>query len=180
MKHLPFCIGIIIWFTCSCKTSFYEVEKYNSNATIIKKGKIESVIFSKSAECFLCDLGLDRFSPTIEEINHAEEILARNIQTSNQPLNNQGDDCPIIHNHLKNYKRQYYGYVDNEGNKILYVNFIWAKYSIFDRLKGYHKDESENWKTERIIVLDGCSRYWNIDINLSQQKLQNLGINGPA
>lgn len=56
---------------------------------------------------------------------------------------NQGDDCPIIHKNLKNYRSQYYGYLDNIGHKIL--------------LKGYHTDDSESWKKNRVIVLDGCS-----------------------
>jgi len=59
--------------------------------------------------------------------------------------------------------------MDSEGNKILYLNFLRAKYSIFDRLKGHHKDDSGEWKEQRVIVLDGFSYYWSIEINLSQQ-----------
>lgn len=175
-----FCIIVCLLITYGCKSSFQNVERFNSGASIIKKGKIESVIFSKEADCFLCNLGVDRFSPSIEEINNGEEILAMHIKAANNPMYNQGNGCPIIHHNLKHYRRQYYGYIDNKGNKLLSVNLLWAQYSLLDRLKGYHKDDSDNWKRERIIILDGCTYYWAIDINLSQQKLQNLSINGPA
>lgn len=147
MRSINYFIIVIIFFTYSCNKSFYNVGSINSNTTIIKRGNIESVIFSKDAHCFLCQIGVNRFTPTMKQINDAEEILIKNIRSANNPMYNQGNGCPIIHKNLKNYRRQYFGYIDNEGNKILYVNFLWAKYTIFDRLKGYHKDESENWKT---------------------------------
>jgi len=179
MKFKYYFINLITTITCSCKSSYYHVAKFNSNAEVVKRGKIESVIFSKDANCFLYDFGELRFTPSVDDINMAEYILQRNIQSANT-MHNQGDGCPLIHKNLKNYRRQYYGYIDSEGNKILYVNFLWAKYSIFDRLKGYHKDDSHAWKSERVIVLDGCSNYWSIEINLSQQKLQHMYINGSA
>ena len=181
MKPKNFIIHlIIILLSCSCNSLYYHTESLNSNVELINKGKIESVIFSKDADCFLCNLGVSRFTPTIQEINEAEAILKKNIKSANNPAYNQGDGCPIIHKNLKNYRRQYYGYIDSGGNKILYVNFLWAKYSIFDRLKGHHEDDSEEWKEQRVTVLDGCSYYWSIEINLSQQKLQNIHINGSA
>jgi len=180
MKLKNFIIYILILLNCSCNSLYYHIESLNSNVELIKKGKIESVIFSKDADCFLCNLGVSRFTPTIKEINEAEEILKKNIKSANDPMYNQGDGCPIIHKNLKNYRRQYYGYIDNMGHKILYVNFLWARHSVLDRLKGYHMDDSESWKNDRVIVLDGCSYYWSIDINITEQKLQNMSVNGSA
>ena len=172
--------SIIILFSSSCKSYFNEIGSINSNAVIIKKDNIESVIFSKEADCFLCNLGENRFTPTLQEINEAEEILEKNIRFINNPMYDQGEGCPIIHKNLNNYRRQYYGFIDKAGNKVLYVNFMWARYSIFDWLKGNYKDRSEEWKTQRVMVLDGCSNYWSIEISLTEQKLQNLYINGSA
>jgi len=171
----PFLLLVVIY---SCKSSFYEVNKHNSNATIIKRGKIESVIFSKEADCFLCNFPGSGFTPTVEEINEAEKILKKDIKSASKPMYNQGDGYPIIHNNLNKYRRQYYGYINKDGEKILYVNFLWAKYTFIERLKGYHKDEGENWKSEREIVLDGGCNYWQIEINLTQKKLSNLHVNG--
>ena len=57
---------------------------------------------------------------------------------------NQVDNCPVINKKLKPYRRQYFGYIDSNGDKIIYVTFNWDRYSIFDRIRGYYKDESEN------------------------------------
>lgn len=173
-----FFLFLLLFVIYSCKSSFYEVNKLNSNATIIKRGKIESVIFSKEADCFLCNFPGSGFTPTVEEINEAEKILKKDIKSASKPMYNQEDGYPIIHNNLNNYRRQYYGYINKDGEKILYVNFLWAKYTFIERLKGYHKDEGENWKSEREIVLDGGSNYWQIEINLTQKKLSNLNTNG--
>ena len=180
MRCYSFIWLLIIFLTFSCKSPFYEVKYNNSISTVIKKGKNESVIFSKEADCFLCNLGVGRFTPTIQEVNGAEEILRKRIRAANNPMYNQGNGCPIIHNNLKNYRRQYYGFIDKEGNKVLFVNFIWSRYSISDRLKGYFKDESDDWKTQRVIVLDGCSHYWSIEVNITKNNLQNIRVNGVA
>ena len=54
------------------------------------------------------------------------------------------------------------------------MNFLWATYYALDQLKGYHRDDSVSWTNDRVIVLDGCSYYWSIDINITEQKLQNI------
>ena len=181
MRHLFTLLMMFILIITSCKATFQEDHKFGQTATIIKKGKIESVIFSKDADCFFCNLGVSRFTPTIQEINEAEEILKKNIKEANVPMYNQGDGCPIIHKNLKNYRRQYFGFVDLEGNKVLYVNFSWAKYSISDKMKGYPSpNEDTSWKEVRLIVHDGCSYHWEIEINLTKQILKNLSVNGLA
>lgn len=93
---------------------------------------------------------------------------------------NQVGNCPIIHKNLKSYRRQYFGYIDGSGNKIIYATFNWDRYSLLDRLRGTYKDESENWKKEREMVLDGCSFHWEIKINLDTKELFDLGVNGLA
>lgn len=180
MKPKTLFIYLIILLNGSCNSLYYHVESLDSNVELIKKGKIESVIFSKDADCFLCNLGVSRFTPTLQEINEAEEILKKNIKSANDPMYNQGEECPIIHENLKNYRRQYYGYIDNKGHKILHVNFLWARYSVIDRLKGNYTDDSESWKKQRVIILDGCSHYWSIDINITAHTLHNMNVNGSA
>src|SRR5690606_25875838 len=74
----------------------------------------------------------------------------------------------------------YFGYIDSSGKKIIYITFNWDRYSIFDRLRGYYKDESENWKKEKEMILDGCSYHWEIKINLDTEEVFELGVNGVA
>lgn len=162
----------------SCKSTFEIVENPTDYSTIIKKGRVTAVIFKENATCFLCLQDKNRFTPTIEEIEKAEFILKNKLKTHNQTRLNQVSDCPIIHKNLKSYRRQYFGYIDNNGNKIIYLTFNWDRYTLFDRLRGYHKNESENWKKEIEMDLGGCSYHWEIKINLDTEEIFELEING--
>ena len=162
----------------SCKPTFETVEKPTDYSTVIEKGRITGVIFSKSGLCFLCLENKERFTPTIDDIEKSENILNQNLKTKNSQLINQGDNCPVIHNNLKAYRRQYFGYLDSEGNKIIYATFNWDRYTIADRIKGYYRDESDKWKREKEMVLDGCSYHWEIKINLDTEELFDLDVNG--
>jgi hypothetical protein len=88
----------------------------------------------------------------------------------NVDLLNQVDGCPVIHKKLTKYKRQYVGIINQNGDMVVWVNFIWAK----------DKDSIKKLGDEIIIILDGCSYYWNVKVNLSSENLFDLSINGPA
>ena len=164
----------------SCSSTFKIVEQPTEYSTVIEKGRITGVIFKENGACFLCLQDKERFTPTIDDIQKTERILEQNLKEANKSRTNQVDNCPVIHKKLKSYRRQYFGYIDSSGKKIIYITFNWDRYSIFDRLRGYYKDESENWKKEKEMVLDGCSYHWEIKINLDTEEVFELGVNGVA
>ena len=110
-----------------------------------------------------------RFTPTKQEVDQAEISLATNLKTLNSPLVNQSS-TPIIHKNLHKYKRQYFGYIDKNGDRILLINCFWSE----------DKDYIDSWLTGRIMVLDGGSYYWNVKFNLDKRKLFDLDVNGYA
>ena len=110
-----------------------------------------------------------RFTPTRQEIDKAEIALNNNLKILNKQLVNQSS-TPIIHKNLHKYKRQYFGYIDKNGNRILLINCFWSK----------DKDDTDRWLTGRIMVLDGGSYYWNVKFNLDKNELFDLDINGYA
>ncbi len=110
-----------------------------------------------------------RFTPTRQEIEQAEISLATDIKTLNNQLVNQSS-TPIIHKNLHKYKRQYFGYIDKNGDRILLINCFWAK----------DRDDTDSWLTGRIMVLDGGSYYWNVKFNLDKKQLFDLDVNGYA
>lgn len=113
----------------------------------------------------------ERYTPTHQDIEKAEEILNAQLEGINIPLAEQGmKGCPIIHTNLHRYRRQYIGYVDYDGNKVVWVNFIIKK----------DKESLKNLDKEVIVVLDGCSQYWNIKVNIDKSKLYDLRVNGTA
>ncbi|MBG25668.1 MULTISPECIES: hypothetical protein [Flavobacteriaceae] len=175
-----FTIISILIFLVSCSSTFKIVEQPTEYSTVIEKGRITGVIFKENGACFLCLQDKERFTPTIDDIQKTERILEQNLKEANKSRTNQVDNCPVIHKKLKSYRRQYFGYIDSSGKKIIYITFNWNRYSIFDRLRGYYKDESENWKKEKEMVLDGCSYHWEIKINLDTEEVFELGVNGVA
>jgi hypothetical protein len=110
-----------------------------------------------------------RFTPTRQEIDKAEIALSNNLKNSNKQLVNQSS-TPIIHIKLKKYKRQYFGFIDNKGDRILYINCFWSK----------NENNSERWLTNEILVLDGGSYYWNVKFNVTKNEIFDLNINGIA
>ena len=111
----------------------------------------------------------ERFTPTEQEIVRTEKALKRNW-IINKSMINQGGSCPIIHKKLNKYKRQYVGYINSSGEKIIWINFIWKR----------EKGILSKLDKEIIIVLDGCSYFWDINLNLEKEELFNLRVNGSA
>jgi hypothetical protein len=110
-----------------------------------------------------------RFTPTRLEIDVAEFILLTDLKTLNKPLINQSSS-PIIHKNLNKYKRQYFGYIDKNGDRILLINCFWSDDKYVDN----------NWLNSRIYVLDGGSYFWSVKFNLNSGRLFDLDINGYA
>lgn len=132
-----------------------------------KTKHFDCVIFPEN---YVTLIGGTRFTPTREQVNLAEQIIREGLKEFNYPLINQGDKHnPIIHKKLKKYRRQYFGFKDELGNRILLINFFWNQKHQF----GY-------WENERVMVLDGGSHYWSIKINLETKDLFELYINGSS
>ena len=106
-----------------------------------------------------------RFTPTKNEIELAELSLKIELKELNKPLINQ-HDSPIIHKRLRKFKRQYFGYINESGHRILLINCFWNKQA--------HK----NWLNSKVSVLDGGSYYWSINYDLDTLNLYDLYING--
>ena len=145
-------------------TSFYYVKAQNV-AEHFKTKQFEVAIFPESSYEIMPG---KRFTPTKEEIFEAEKALKSKLKEANRNLENQYNS-PIIHRNLKKYKRQYFGFINDKGEKILYINSLWKK-----------NEEETKWLQQIIMVSDGGSHYWNIEYNLETDELINLSVNGPA
>ena len=144
----------------------------------MKRRKIVGANFFETGDCFMCLQNVKRFTPNLDEIKKAEEILRKKIRIANHKMVNQGDGCPIIHNNLNIYRRQYFGYYNDKNEKVILVTFNKNKLTIIEKLKGFQKDESENWKKEKESWQDGCSNHWEIKINLETESLFEMYVNG--
>lgn len=107
-----------------------------------------------------------RYTPSESDVRTAEQLLKKGIAILNKTHANQIGHCPIIEKNLEKYKRQYVGFINKEGQKILWINFIW------------NKNLGPQLSEDIISVLDGCSYYWNIKVNISNMALYDLKVNG--
>lgn len=136
-------------------------------AELYKTDIFEAAIFPAEYQDYLPK---PRFTPAKEEINLAEIALIKDLESLNFLLVNQSDS-PVIHQNLDKYCRQYFGYTDENGDRILLINFFW---------KTNHKEDYRSFLKTRVIVLDGGSFYWNVKYNLTKKKLFGLSVNGYA
>lgn len=109
-----------------------------------------------------------RFTPEDADIAKAEKLIQKKIAYLNREHENQEGKCPIIDEHMRKYERQYVGFTDIHGYRVLWVNFVW--------------DESlaKGNKLGRDIVLTegGCGHYWHIKVNIDTEKVYGLEVNG--
>ncbi|MEL1246871.1 hypothetical protein [Flavobacterium helocola] len=150
---------IIILFLSSCFIHAQNVAEH------FKTRQFEVAIFPESCNEIMQQ---NRFTPTKEDIIKAENALKSKIKEVNRNFENQYNS-PIIHRNLKKYKRQYFGFINNKGEKVLYINSLWKK-----------NEKETKWLRQIIMVSDGGSYYWNIEYNLDNDELMNLSVNGPA
>ena len=171
-------ILLFTFFLFSCSSEFKVIEKPTEYSEIIKRRQIVGAKFSENGDCFMRLQNVKRFTPNLEEIKNAENILRKNIRKTNSKKINQGDGCPIIHNNLNLFRRQYWGYYNEKNEKVIYVTFNKNKLRLKDKIKGFQRDESDRWKKERESWEDGCSNHWEIKIYLTTKELFEFGVNG--
>jgi len=140
----------------------------HNHSYFVKGEDFKGFVFSKDHFVFMSiEDQIKRYTPSKENIIQLEKLIKINLKEVNTELINQGGDNPIIHKCLKKYLRQYVGFINKNGDKIIWVNFIW-----------YNKTDKVKLAKDIINVMDGGSYYWNIKVNLSKSQLFELSING--
>lgn len=138
------------------------------NSRFISGNGFSGYIFDENHEVmFSAGDSNKRYTPSDKDIHLAEDILKRQIKSANRELLNQNGGCPVIHENLDKYIRQYVGFINAKGEKVIYINFVWSK-------------TDYDFGNDIILVLDGCSNYWNVKVNLKKGSLSDLNVNGSA
>jgi hypothetical protein len=154
--------------------------------------------FSQSVDCFVTKKfkatifpssyvfksfdSIPRFTPTRAEILETEKALARQIKSIVKAGNAKKTPFVIkdrkrIYRHLNCFNRQYFGYFNLKGEKILYIHAYYTG-TWLDKLK-YDMD-SEDCLTEYNGVFDGGASIWGIEFNLNTKTFLGFGTNGYA
>jgi hypothetical protein len=153
---------LICWVVLFVCFSFNQVfaqkisftERRSSTHTYIKGDNFEGVVFSKDFVFpFLSNQsGEKRFTPTVADIEAAEKLLVKKLRLVNSSKYNQGGDYgPVIDENLKKYARQYYGYITDEGDSVVYISCLnKGNYVVSNK-------STPNWLKGAVVVLNGGS-----------------------
>ncbi|MGZ4850633.1 MAG: hypothetical protein ACXV2C_04560 [Candidatus Bathyarchaeia archaeon] len=146
------------------------------------KTQIRKETGSKKSEHLLYDtsriviLPIDRSNPRVFEDAISTQLTNRDLQTINKLLqdciNTQNDKQDTTKEFseyidLRKYKIQYIPFLDQKGDKKVYINCFCASDWGF-----------EYWKQALVEVDDGGSCFFHLTINLTQKKYEQLFTNG--
>ncbi|RXK60740.1 hypothetical protein ESA94_09765 [Lacibacter luteus] len=177
-------VTVFLWFILdSCSTTIKVFPTTDQDKLGVKSNKFRGTVFKKSYpqdKLFISSIdSINRFTPTENEIKQAEAILKKQIEQENKDRLNQLKKKEYIHRNLNKYFRQYIGFTNHKGEKVIHINFDWDRYTLFDRIIGNWDDRNE-YTSDFTVTFDGGSRHWSINVNLTTGKLEGLSINGVA
>lgn len=167
----------------ACKISVNMMATTKETNLAVKSSKFRGTVFKEDypvSKLFVSDIGtMKRFTPTKQEVEQAEEILRTQISMISKSQQYQSRNSAIIHKRLNSYFRQYVGLVNSNNERIIHVNFYWDKFSFKDKVRGY-LDTRLKFEDDYAVVFDGGSKYWQINVNLTNRCLTDLQVNGIA
>jgi len=105
---------ILMFILLASSNLFGQTDTITATVDHYKTNKFDVAIFPANS---LDLIPGERFTPTRLEIDQAELMLQNNLKALNKELINQSS-TPVIHKNLRKYKRQYFGYIDQNGNRI--------------------------------------------------------------
>lgn len=106
-----------------------------------------------------------RFTPDDIDIAKAEKLMQRKLAYLNRNHENQEGRCPIIDEHITRYTRQYVGFTDVNGAKIIWINAVWD-----DKV-------AKQLSQDIVLTSGGCGHYWHLKVNLDTEKVYGLEVN---
>mgnify|MGYP001082138509 CR=1 FL=1 len=181
MKQVIQTISVsLILFSCASEAQLFEVD--NSKIGVNYKSS-RGTIFNENYPFFNFLFSevdsTTQWTPSKEDIDLAERILKSEIKEINDNKINQAGNCPVIDRNSYSYFWQYVGITNDDGQRIIHINFYWDKYGLIDRIMG-NSDSRLDYNSNYAIVMDGCSYHWQVNVNLEDKELSGLSVNGYA
>lgn len=119
------------------------------------------------------------YTPTVKDIESTEKVLVSELKNKAKTKKGKYNDAKIVFNELKSSYRQYIGYINPQGEKLICING-------FPDDEGWAKERSRKppynlvWYQDIFRVFDGGPSFWHITINLTTKKIIFFGVNGIA
>ncbi|WP_303917913.1 hypothetical protein [Draconibacterium sediminis] len=177
MKELINIILVLLFVSCNNSpqkssdsrdntTDLIEVDK--SQIATIKYDTIQSWIFENGVSTNLSDNDLmiieKNIRKCVSEHNLVQIKEFNRIDSINPNLNLDIKNFKI---ELDRYKRQYMPIINNQGEKIVWINFFCDSFDI-------------EWKKEIVFVKDGGNCYFQLKVNIDKDNYFDFWVNGNA
>lgn len=174
--HYIIAISISLFLACSDSSNKsisasahnYKITKVEDSKNLyLETENFSGIIFSVKNKKYN---GKSRgFTPTVDEIFKAEKIFEQWLELGKKDLNGILVDKRMIKS-PSDYYRQYISYYNEKGEKVIYFN-CFTKNST---------SNSNNWKKEELIVMDGGNNYFSVLINLQIEACSLFMVHGRA
>lgn len=178
MKKLLPILFLVITFKVYSQKVIREEEVTDHSMHVIGND-FEGIIFRENyhqRSGDTAELRIKKFTPSQEDVYAAEVFLRDQIKDKI----NQGDKKYIFSN-LKKYRRQYLGYLNDKGEKIVYINCFPVDLDWADKkIKNEKQVNITTWYDSLFYVFDGGKSFWQIHINITKKKIISMSVNGLA
>jgi hypothetical protein len=151
LKKIPIIILLLTLSLVACTDTNLQ---NNNNINQSNKEKNYTIFPGEYNTSFILD-NVERYTPSDEDVQKGMKII-KSYLSGNKEIRN-----------LNEYKIQFFGYINEKDEKILFANF-------------FCDDFGKNWEKEMIIVKDGGNCYFKITVNLDKKEAFDLNINGEA
>lgn len=136
------------------------VKVFGQEVSHVKSQKWEGYIFPKEFPIWGLKPEENRYTLNNEDIHLVEEVLGVNT------IFLYNDNYIKKKVKLKNYYRQYVGYINSDNHIIVEIRFI-------------HRSEcSINIAADIVSVCDGGDRYFDVKVDLTDKKIIKINQNG--
>lgn len=166
MKKYVLILSFILLGYSGVRAQDYVVPEEVWYHTEVMGSNYHGYVFNKDWEVDVLVENQDgRFTPEDVDIARAEKLMQKKIAYLNRNHENQEGMCPIIDEHLTKYTRQYVGFTDIHGARIIWINGVWD-----DKVK-------RQLSQDIVRTAGGCGHYWSLKVNLDTEKVYGLEVN---
>lgn len=152
-----FIIAALVLICIACKDTDCSQRRVDTTTS-------QGMIMLKTSHCYSISKSANRFVPKRAVIEELETLLSDQIKKLNKAHPNQLSEEDYIENSLSEYNRQYFGYLNENNEKEIFINLF--------------KEPLDCKMNMEWVVLDGCSDYWQITYVLRTHQFKDFSVNG--
>ncbi|MBU0683517.1 MAG: hypothetical protein KJ864_04440 [Candidatus Omnitrophica bacterium] len=138
---------------------------------VFKADKFEGAIIAKDQVPqlkYFSERAKEYWTPSEQDVLKADDLAKVYLQKYKGNDQYAKASIPSILGRLNNYKRQYVGFIEESGDKTIWINYF------------YDSGNFSYWTENLVFVFDGGSSFFRIKVNLKKKECYDLSINGVA